>query len=130
MDNIYLQMEKDIMKLLLTGPDDFFDILREQYANAEVKSREYTGVGFFTVYQIKDHCRRVENRNFQIADGEGSLNEDNVSIGFVLFIREGKLETLEGFTYDDRWPEKIYKYKLWYTDNRRDYEALREKWKK
>ncbi len=34
--------------------------------------------------------------------------------GFVLFIRDGALACLEGFTYDEPWPETIKSFTLNY----------------
>jgi hypothetical protein len=32
--------------------------------------------------------------------------------GFVLFVRGGVISMLEGFSYDEKWPESISEFKL------------------
>jgi hypothetical protein len=33
-------------------------------------------------------------------------------VGLVLFVEEGRLALLEGFTYDDPWPDEIANYSI------------------
>ncbi len=100
------ELEHKIMNLLLQGEHPALGILRQQYASAEVASREFTGVGFFTRYLIPDDVPLVQPT--YIAGGlvELQLEELQYGAGSVLFARDGKLSMLEVYTNaGEPWPE-------------------------
>lgn len=114
--------------MLLAGKDEVLEALREQYLGAEVSYREFTGVGFFTGFQVKDECVKIQKKNFHIGDVDCYLNKEKISVGFVLFIRKGQIDFLEGYTYDTDWPSEIHEYDLTYVNGVRDMEQLRKSW--
>lgn len=123
--------EKNIMLKLLEGDDNTLQILRIQYENAIVKSREFTGTGFYTTFAIPNSVPRLEyNKAFQIGDVVGQVDGIRDGVGFVLFVENGFLNMLEGYTYgDEKWPKTIIKYKYEYISGiKRDLEKLRTKW--
>lgn len=113
-DVAFRKFEADIMLKLLDGNDPMLAILRQQYRQSEVVKREFTGVGFFTTFRVDDSAPRLpDNRSLCIDDGVGEI--DGVDVGFVLFITDGVLDMLEGFTYGtDEWPREMVKYKVGY----------------
>jgi len=47
--------------------------------------------------------------------------------GFVLYIEHGRLSMLEGYGYDDPWPNTITRYTLQYrAGDNRDWDTLRK----
>jgi len=44
--------------------------------------------------------------------------------GFVLFIADGRLARLEGFTYSGDWPSAIGRFTVRYDDDQRDLSDL------
>ena len=76
--------------------------LRAQYAVASVARRELTGVGFFTHFAVPASAPRVAALNAEM--GADATLTNGIGVGFVLFIRDGMLSMLEGFTYGERWP--------------------------
>jgi hypothetical protein len=62
-------LEENLMQMLLAGDNDVLAKLRKQYEKAEIVSREFTGVGFFTNYSLQN-CDdlRIDNKTFQIGD--------------------------------------------------------------
>lgn len=62
MKNIdFLIFEKDIINAILRANDNT-QILMKQYAVACVKQRIYTGVGFYTDYEVMDDSSREDTR--------------------------------------------------------------------
>jgi hypothetical protein len=119
--------EYAVMSKLLAGDDPVLACLREQYKNAHIEKREFTGVGFFTDFSFKNLVPNIENKkNFHIGDVAGTIND--TSVDFVLFIRNGVLEMLEGVTFGgEPWPECINSLKLDYWDGEnRNLERLQE----
>ena len=93
------------MDLLLTGDDPTLKILREQYRLADVIKRELTGVGFFITFAVPSKATRLEgSESIHIGDVEAQTKELQHGAGFVLHIRNGVIECLEGYSYDEPWP--------------------------
>jgi hypothetical protein len=99
-------LENAVLTMLLRKPDEPFNTLRQQLRHATVSGREFTGVGFFTEFALRRDspvCRDLPD----MALGDVGANVPNLEhgIGFVLFVRGGALSTLEGYTYDEPWPD-------------------------
>ena len=85
-----------------------------QYEKAHVIKREFTGHGFFTNFEVTDPADSLgEGYDNQL--GNLTVEFPGVKYGacFVLFIKNGFIEMLEGAVNgDDPWPEMITEYKL------------------
>lgn len=102
------KLENDVMTELLQGESDEISILRTQYLNLEIKNHEFTGVGFFTNYKIPDKLERAYNISSSdfpnvMCKMDGLL----FGLGFVFFIKDGQLDFLEGYTFDEEFLNKI-----------------------
>ncbi len=74
-----------------------------------------TGVGFFTYFTMPDDIAPLPNgASFHIADVGAYLNDHALEVGFVLFVRDGRIEELEGYTYDEPWPKGVRNFELFY----------------
>ncbi len=127
------ELANQVMKMLLSGDEEVLLTLREQYKRAVVVSEENTGVGFFIRYQVDSAIRIGEEfkTTFQIGDIDGEIDGIDGAVGFVLFIKDGYLTMLEGYTNGiDKWPEMDTEIKLYYNATQRDYESLRKIWTK
>jgi hypothetical protein len=95
-----------LMPLLLDGDHPTCALLREQYARASIQQVELTGVGFFIEFEVPADVVRVTPPNFE--GGQVDVQVEGVAhgAGCVLFVRGGVLSMLEGFTFDDEWPER------------------------
>lgn len=100
---LHEEFEKNAMNMILAGEDNRLDILRRQYNEAKVASREFTGCGFFTYFDVPEALVK-DNFEGRIADVGAKLIESNGEwIFFVLYIVHGKFDVLEGFTTGDSW---------------------------
>ncbi len=136
MINTVTQLEREVMEMLLSGEHPVLMVLRAQWERAKVVQREFTGVGFFTHFEIPVGVPRVPGRrSFQLDDVHADVPGLSHGVDFILFIRDGAIDFLEGFTYgDDRWPETIDTFQLTYVQaangvvvsrtSDRDWEAL------
>ena len=121
-------LEKDVMKMLLEGDDPTVVILRSQLKHSKRICTEMTGTGFFTYFKISPEALRLPN-NVRLRFGDVSAEIEGIKhgAGFVLFVDDGILTTLEGFTYDEQWPEVIESYKLTFMGKPcRDWNLLRK----
>jgi hypothetical protein len=90
---------------LISGDHPALGTLREQFRRARVKEVELTGAGFYVDFEIPADSPLTEPRNFTGGSASITLEGANHGAGCVLFVRDGRLVMLEGFTYDDLWPE-------------------------
>ena len=93
---------------------EFADKIMAQYNKARVINREFTGHGFFTNFEVTDPADSLgEGYDNQL--GNLTVEFPGVKYGacFVLFIKNGFIEMLEGAVNgDDPWPESITQYEL------------------
>jgi len=129
--NNFVEFEKKVMEMLLKGDDAILELLREQYNTVKIKERKFTDTGFFTTFDVKDKNVIIPNcKSFNFGDIVGEMENLKYGIGFILFIKDGILNILEGYTYEEKWPKIITKYQFHYiSGNERDLNKLREKWK-
>jgi hypothetical protein len=72
-----------------------------------VSAREFTGVGFLT--------ELARSKELKLFDGGVSLRwgkvgarlNTSVETGYLLYIDDGYLTAMEGYTYGDEWPARI-----------------------
>ena len=124
--------EEDVMKRLLAGDDEILIKLRGQYEVATIHSRDFTGAGFFTHFRLAGKSLRLDRRNsFHFGDviGQKDGSTDD-AVGFVLFVKDGILDYLEGYTFGaETWPEDLKDYRLSYsTGVKRDMNKVRANW--
>ena len=101
-------LEEQVLEMLLRGQDEVLDVLRQQVKDAQVSSREITGVGFFTNFEVPAEAPRVKARpKFELGDVNGMADNVKYGLGFLLFVNDGALSMLEGYTYDEPWPDEI-----------------------
>lgn len=99
---MFEEMEKEVIGLILRNEPT----LGKQNENIRIIKREFTGVGFFSYFEGYN-----DNSNTQISN-VGAILNDSIHVGFTLFANEGKLNFLEGYTYDEPWPKSIKTYKI------------------
>lgn len=123
------KLENEVLKMLLDGEDRILITLKEQLKNIKVKQRELSSAGFYTTFDMPEYAQAVEgNKTFRIGDVIGEFSTLENGAGFLLYIKDGKLDLLEGYSYEESWPDQIVNFKLSYLGGKRDMEALRKSW--
>ena len=108
------EFEQKVMQMLLAGEGQSLKSLRSQYNQSNIKSRDFTGVGFFTDYSVEDDGLKIGHINTQIGSVYGDYNNIG-AVGFLLFIRDGWIDFLEGYTMGiDEWPDSYENIHLKY----------------
>lgn len=73
--------------------------LQRQLEYAKVKSRENTGGGFLTYMAVAEDAPRLECSNVLGYDTHARIEGLEYGLGFVLFMKHGHLQLLEGFAW-------------------------------
>lgn len=110
------RLEREALSMFLAGDHNVLRALREQLSTCRVVDRELTGVGFFTKLAVPESAAKagIDNGTLTFADVTAEIEDLEHGAGFVLFVRDGRLDTLEGYTYDEPWPEVIGAFALDY----------------
>jgi hypothetical protein len=108
------RLEREVMTTLLAPDHPVVHALRRQFDVCRVTAREFTGVGFFSRLVVADGVAAAPVTRKTIALGDATATIDGLEhgAGFVLFVREGVLETLEGFSFDEPWPKDVTRFQI------------------
>jgi hypothetical protein len=110
---MFTPLEKTVLDAMLDQPGEPFETVRKQLAHAAISKREFSGVGFFTHFVVPmDAPVRRDLPSREISHVGAEFPSLQHGAGFVLFIRDGVVRMLEGFTYDEPWPTNTDKFKV------------------
>ncbi len=129
----FTPLESEVLKWLLAGDDLVLEELRKQLAVSKIKSRENTGHGFYVHFMLPKDIKGIHEYlpvkpNFGFGDVEAKIDSLKYNAGFLLWISDGILSSLEGYTYEEQWPQKVNSFELSYFFNMRNLEKIRQSW--
>lgn len=115
------EFERAVLGKLLAGDHPVLEALRVQLRHCHVERREHTGHGFFTELEVDESAPtaptpRAEAR---IRDVTATVAGLQHGAGFVLLVRDGYLDQLEGFSYEEPWPSTVRGFELAYLEKTR-----------
>ena len=109
------EFESAVLAKLLAGDDPLLVALRSQAEKARLASREHTGAGFYLTFDIPADIPPLSQQpDLYFGDVKAKLSGLKHGAGFVVFVTGGRLDMLEGYSYDEPWPEVIGEYELSY----------------
>lgn len=112
--------EEAVIEKLLNGDNPVLGILRTQSQLGSVATRDATGVGFYTSFTIPADAPRLMVDDFQLEDVGAEVDGLEHGAGFVLYVQGGALHLLEGYSYDEPWPDEIGNFQLAYDRSPRE----------
>lgn len=101
------RLERDAISTILRHDHPIADALRAQLDVCRIKSRRFTGVGFFTDLVVPQALAIEDIGHLHLGDADADIHGVAHGAGFVLFIADGMLAMLERFTYDEPWPDVV-----------------------
>lgn len=112
LNDCFYSFEKDVMNcIIMENPMISNDLLR-QYHTAKVIDREFTKYGFYTKYEVKSNLKLQSIEKAVLGNVQAKVNNLKYGVGFALYITNGLIDTLECYTYDERFPDEILQYQL------------------
>ena len=115
MKHEFTKIEKAVLEKLLEGSIPLLVELRRQFKVCTVKDREFTGYGFFSDLSVPEETRKKVGLDLVLGDVHGEdIPELQGGVGFLLFVKDGVLDLLEGFSYAERWPTLVDEFRLTY----------------
>ncbi|MEM7049912.1 MAG: hypothetical protein AAF604_09635 [Acidobacteriota bacterium] len=117
-------MELAVLRKTLKGESRALELLRAQLKTLQVVSRKITGSGFFSKFEISPE-RRIDIPDIQFGDVIANITGLAHGAGFLLYLREGQLDLLEGYSFEEPWPREIVDFSLSYkNEDQRDWGHL------
>lgn len=115
------ELEQAVIDKLLAGDHQALAVLRAQAERMRLVERKETGAGFFCQFEVEEEAPALHG-DFQIGDVHAELAGLAHGAGFVLFVRSGRLAMLEGFTFDEPWPQRVRYFRVSYDREPRELE--------
>lgn len=124
--NELTKFERAVLEKILDGEYPLLNKLRKQLCSCHVNCREMTGVGFYTYFNV-NNAAAADDVKMRLGDVLAEVQGMTHGAGFILYIEHGRLSMLEGYGYDDLWPNTIISFTLRYNSGKqRDWVALRK----
>lgn len=118
------EFERAVLEKLLAGEHPVLHVLRKQAGLAHLVSRDRTGAGFFLSFDVPNEAPMLNAKDFHFGDVNATVEGLQHGAGFVLFVRGGRLDTLEGYSYGEPWPKDIQGFTLSYQREPRELDLL------
>ena len=107
------EFEHAIIEKIIQGCVQDYKILSVQLENCQVSGREMTGCGFFTELEVdRSMAQPVVGDSTNLSGVGAKIPGLRHGAGFVLFLKGGYFDFLEGFSYEELWPSSIEKFEL------------------
>lgn len=95
----FTEMETAALRAIFAETPSLSPKLRHQLCRATVTKRENTGGGFFTDISVPEDAPSVGRHKVLGLATHARVEGLEHGLGFVLFLREGRLHQLEGFAW-------------------------------
>lgn len=104
----FVEFEKIIITDIIEQYPEYKEKLKSQFENIAVKKREIHTRGFSTHYTVTatEHSLGGD-KNLQLGKYQWNINGLNRGSDYILWIKNGFISCLEGFSYEEPWPKEI-----------------------
>ena len=104
----YDEFEKIIIEDIIQTYPEYAEKLARQYGSATVTKRTIDSRGFYTCYEIGDRTASLgDGVDLQLGENQWDINGLQYGSDYILWIKNGFISSLEGFSYDEPWPDEI-----------------------
>ena len=119
--------EREIIEKLVDGEHPILRELQKQLKLSSVRNREKTGVGFYLYLEVPEKSPYMPSVDLKLGDVIADIAELEYGAGFLLYVSDGRLHMLEGYSYDEPWPDSISKYNVKYVNgDQRDWAKIEQ----
>lgn len=83
-------------------------------AKLDIIGREFTGVGFLTEFEPSEELKVfADGVTLRWGKVGARLNASKIESGYVAYVDNGYLTTIEGYTYGEDWPDRVSDFELY-----------------
>jgi hypothetical protein len=108
------KIEKAVIAKLLDDPDlkPVSSVL--DLEDMRVAQRTFTGLGFLTELMPSQELLAFgKGESFRWGKIGARLNQQRTEAGFLVYVDDGLITAVEGYTYGEEWPETIDSFELY-----------------
>ena len=107
------RLERAVLEHLVDGDGEDAQTLRGQLAGISVAGRTYSGMGFFVeLATAPDAEALTPARDLSLGEVRATIPGLAYGAGFVLWVKAGLIDMLEGYTDGEPWPDDIDEFTL------------------
>jgi len=104
----FVEFEKIIITDIIEQYPEYKEKLKSQFDTITVQKREFSTYGFSTYYAVTAQGETLgSDKNLQLGGYQWNISGLNRGSDYILWIKNGLISCLEGFSYEEPWPEKI-----------------------
>ena len=113
--NIPTKLEADVICAIASETPMISKLILDQFKNRIITKHEVYPSGFYIQYEIKN-AQPIDNMKSDVLGEVGAIFPNlKYGMGFALFIKDGYISSLEGYTYNEEpLPADLQKYELYY----------------
>ena len=104
----FVDFEKIIITDIIEQYPEYKEKLQSQFEKIDVEKREFSTYGFSTYYVVTAEEEPLEDgENLTLGKHQWNINGLNRGSDCILWIKNGFISCLEGFSYEEPWPKEI-----------------------
>ena len=102
------EFEKIIITDIIEQYPEYKPQLQSQFKKITVQKRELSRYGFSTYYTVTAGEDTLgDGENLQLGKHQWNINGLDHGSDYILWTKNGFISCLEGFSYNEPWPDKI-----------------------
>lgn len=102
------EFESIIIRDIIEQYPEYKQKLQAQLASSTMQKRTFYMFGFSTDYTVGATKQSLgEGVNLQLSSHPWNINDLECGSDYILWIKNGLIHSLEGFSYQELWPEEI-----------------------
>ena len=102
------EFEKIIISDIIEQYPEYKQKLQSQLEKITVQKREFSTYGFSTYYAVTAEEETLgDGENLQLGKHQWNINGLQHGSDYILWIKNGFISCLEGFSYNETWPDEI-----------------------
>jgi len=108
------KLEKQVIATMIADPGVAAARAAPNFEDVIVTAREFTGVGFLTELERSENLRIFnEDVTFRWGKVGARLNASATESGYVVYVDDGYITGVEGYTYGETWPSSVEEFELY-----------------
>lgn len=116
-------LESAVLQKLLDGEHPVLEALRKQVRALSVVERQQTKTGFFVKFSTpQTDPAPTGQKEVRFGDVQATIDGLSHGAGFLLYVDKGFIRMLEGYSYEEPWPDHIVGFALTYSKKDRTRE--------
>ncbi len=108
------ELEKTVIGSILADRELNPIRLSVNFNAVTVRDREFTGAGFLTEFEPTEELKLFDDVvSLRWGKVGARLNSSKVETGYLVYVDNGYVTAVEGYTYGDEWPNQVEQIELY-----------------